>query len=118
MPASITVDNYGPEFAGKVLDAWAYEAGVTLKIAQRRRMASERARHLRPFHLSLANPSHVCGARLCLSLLGTIHDCTLNIGLIELALLLLAWRTTLDFGWSARMASERSLSDALLSRCA
>ncbi|ARL38796.1 transposase [Burkholderia pseudomallei] len=29
LPASITVDN-GPEFAGKVLDAWAYEAGVTL----------------------------------------------------------------------------------------
>ncbi|MDN7992217.1 IS3 family transposase [Burkholderia orbicola] len=29
LPASITVDN-GPEFAGKVLDAWAYEADVTL----------------------------------------------------------------------------------------
>ena len=29
LPASITVDNR-PEFAGKVLDAWAYEAGVTL----------------------------------------------------------------------------------------
>ena len=29
LPVSITVDN-GPEFAGKVLDAWAYEAGVTL----------------------------------------------------------------------------------------
>ncbi|MEI7298184.1 IS3 family transposase [Paraburkholderia tropica] len=29
LPASITVDN-GPEFAGKVLDAWAYEVGVTL----------------------------------------------------------------------------------------
>jgi len=29
LPSSITVDN-GPEFAGKVLDAWAYEAGVTL----------------------------------------------------------------------------------------
>jgi putative transposase len=29
LPASITVDN-GPEFAGKALDAWAYEAGVTL----------------------------------------------------------------------------------------
>lgn len=29
LPASITVDN-GPEFAGKVLDAWAYEAGVML----------------------------------------------------------------------------------------
>ena len=29
LPLSITVDN-GPEFAGKVLDAWAYEAGVTL----------------------------------------------------------------------------------------
>ncbi|MBO3034991.1 IS3 family transposase, partial [Burkholderia pseudomallei] len=29
LPASITVDN-GPEFAGRVLDAWAYEAGVTL----------------------------------------------------------------------------------------
>ncbi len=29
LPASITVDN-GPEFAGKVLDAWAYQAGVTL----------------------------------------------------------------------------------------
>ncbi len=29
LPGSITVDN-GPEFAGKVLDAWAYEAGVTL----------------------------------------------------------------------------------------
>ncbi|MFP3801312.1 IS3 family transposase [Paraburkholderia sp. SIMBA_027] len=29
LPRSITVDN-GPEFAGKVLDAWAYEAGVTL----------------------------------------------------------------------------------------
>lgn len=28
-PESIAVDN-GPEFAGKVLDAWAYEAGVTL----------------------------------------------------------------------------------------
>ena len=28
-PKSIRVDN-GPEFAGKVLDAWAYEAGVTL----------------------------------------------------------------------------------------
>ncbi|WP_203562403.1 hypothetical protein, partial [Burkholderia pseudomallei] len=66
----------------------------------------------------LQTPATFAGARLCLSLLGTIHDCTLNIGLIELALLLLAWRTTLDFGWSARMASERSLSDALLSRCA
>jgi putative transposase len=29
LPASITVDN-GPEFAGKALDSWAYEAGVTL----------------------------------------------------------------------------------------
>ncbi|PLZ02985.1 hypothetical protein CY652_07850 [Burkholderia sp. WAC0059] len=29
LPASITVDN-GPEFAGKVLDAWAFEASVTL----------------------------------------------------------------------------------------
>jgi len=29
LPASITVDN-GPEFAGKELDAWAYEAGATL----------------------------------------------------------------------------------------
>jgi putative transposase len=29
LPSSITVDN-GPEFAGKVLDAWAYDAGVTL----------------------------------------------------------------------------------------
>ncbi|KPJ34823.1 integrase [Burkholderia multivorans] len=29
LPASIAVDN-GPEFAGKVLHAWAYEAGVTL----------------------------------------------------------------------------------------
>nr|WP_233863742.1 IS3 family transposase [Paraburkholderia adhaesiva] len=29
LPGSITVDN-GPEFAGKVLDAWAYEVGVTL----------------------------------------------------------------------------------------
>lgn len=29
LPASITVDN-GPKFAVKVLDAWAYEAGVTL----------------------------------------------------------------------------------------
>lgn len=29
LPTSITVDN-GPEFAGKVLDAWAYETGVTL----------------------------------------------------------------------------------------
>jgi putative transposase len=29
LPASITVDN-GPEFAGEVLDAWAYEAGVAL----------------------------------------------------------------------------------------
>lgn len=33
LPASITVDN-GPEFAGKVLDAWAYEAGVTLSFIQ------------------------------------------------------------------------------------
>jgi hypothetical protein len=24
---------YGPEFAGKVLDAWAYEAGVTLSFS-------------------------------------------------------------------------------------
>jgi putative transposase len=29
LPGSITVD-HGPEFAGKVLDAWAYEVGVTL----------------------------------------------------------------------------------------
>lgn len=29
LPGSITVDN-GPEFAGKVLDAGGYEAGVTL----------------------------------------------------------------------------------------
>lgn len=29
LPRSITVDN-GPEFAGKALDAWAYQAGVTL----------------------------------------------------------------------------------------
>lgn len=29
LPASITGDN-GPEFAWKVLDAWAYEAGVML----------------------------------------------------------------------------------------
>ncbi|MCG1019687.1 DDE-type integrase/transposase/recombinase [Mycetohabitans sp. B4] len=29
LPASITLDN-GPEFAGKVLDAWAYEVGVML----------------------------------------------------------------------------------------
>lgn len=29
LPASITVDN-GPEFAGKVLDAWAYETDVKL----------------------------------------------------------------------------------------
>lgn len=29
LPLSITVDN-GPEFAGKVLDAWAYEVGITL----------------------------------------------------------------------------------------
>jgi len=29
LPASITVDN-GPEFAGKVSDAWACEAGATL----------------------------------------------------------------------------------------
>lgn len=29
LPESITVDN-GPEFAGKVLDAWAYETGVML----------------------------------------------------------------------------------------
>ena len=29
LPTSITVDN-GPEFAGKVLDAWAYKTGVTL----------------------------------------------------------------------------------------
>jgi len=29
LPQSITVDN-GPEFAGKALDAWAYQAGVTL----------------------------------------------------------------------------------------
>ncbi|KVO25106.1 hypothetical protein WJ73_26825 [Burkholderia ubonensis] len=35
LPASITVDN-GPEFAGKVLDAWAYEAGVTLSFIRKR----------------------------------------------------------------------------------
>ncbi|ELP3490091.1 IS3 family transposase [Pseudomonas aeruginosa] len=29
LPRSITVDN-GPEFAGRALDAWAYQAGVTL----------------------------------------------------------------------------------------
>jgi len=29
LPLSITVDN-GPEFAGKVMDAWAYEVGITL----------------------------------------------------------------------------------------
>lgn len=29
LPRSITMDN-GPEFAGKALDAWAYQAGVTL----------------------------------------------------------------------------------------
>lgn len=29
LPRSITVDN-GPEFARKALDAWAYQAGVTL----------------------------------------------------------------------------------------
>ncbi|QGR89199.1 transposase [Burkholderia multivorans] len=33
LPASITVDN-GPEFAGKVLDAWAYEASVTLSFTR------------------------------------------------------------------------------------
>ncbi|MBU9470430.1 IS3 family transposase [Burkholderia multivorans] len=33
LPASITVDN-GPEFAGKLLDAWAYEAGVTLSFVR------------------------------------------------------------------------------------
>nr|WP_219933509.1 integrase core domain-containing protein [Cupriavidus plantarum] len=37
MPASITVDN-GPEFAGKVLDAWAYEAGVTLQFIRPRKL--------------------------------------------------------------------------------
>ena len=31
LPRSITVDN-GPEFAGRALDAWAYQAGVTLFI--------------------------------------------------------------------------------------
>lgn len=29
LPRSITVDN-GPEFAGRALDAWAYQAGVKL----------------------------------------------------------------------------------------
>jgi len=29
LPLSITVDN-GPEFAGKALDAWAYQVGITL----------------------------------------------------------------------------------------
>lgn len=29
LPKSITVDN-GPEFAGRVLDAWAYQVGVKL----------------------------------------------------------------------------------------
>ncbi|CAB3764299.1 DDE-type integrase/transposase/recombinase [Paraburkholderia humisilvae] len=41
LPASITVDN-GPEFAGKALDAWDYEAGVTLSFIRSFGLASPR----------------------------------------------------------------------------